>query len=91
MKYLLSVVFGVYFLSFVQMQGAYAQRVSEPTHAPLPTLIVLTPTIPTPTTTPTITLKISTINCTSPALNPKANHKNGRYRLLEVGERQGDV
>ena len=41
MKYLLSVVFGVYFLSFVQMQGAYAQRVSEPTHAPLPTLIVL--------------------------------------------------
>ena len=55
MKYLLSVVFGVYFLSFVQMQGAYAQRVSEPTHAPLPTLIVLTPTIPTPTTTPTIT------------------------------------
>ena len=52
MKYLLSVVFGVYFLSFVQMQGAYAQRVSEPTHAPLPTLIVL------PDPTPDISLPI---------------------------------
>ena len=51
MKYLLSVVVGIYFLSLAQIQEAWAQRISEPTHAPLPTLIVYTPTI-TPTDTP---------------------------------------
>ena len=63
MRYNVAFIVAIYLLSLVQLQEAWAQRVSEPTHAPLPTLIVYTPTIPTPTPTPTITPTDTPMDC----------------------------